>query len=238
MLYHLINLAGPAGARAARLDRAQGRHLGPGGVVPQVRAVLRPGGLLAGQDVEAARRALMKTGGRRPGWPSSATTRSTSRPRVRRGPRRARGPAQAAAAAGHHAPVRRGAVRRAGPLGDSRASTATSWPGTTRAARTTRTRRSGEEVRAAAGPTRSPGTAAPTRSSAWCAGPPRPRVARASGCSAGSARRRRQDRPHWVEAISSTVPTGFSPVSTPGGAPGVHDAQALGGPGHAPRTGH
>ena len=33
----------PAGARPVRLDRAQGRHLGPGGVVPQVRAVLRPG---------------------------------------------------------------------------------------------------------------------------------------------------------------------------------------------------
>ena len=43
MLFHLINLASEGGLVPVRLPGPAGDHLGPGGMVPQVGAVLRPG---------------------------------------------------------------------------------------------------------------------------------------------------------------------------------------------------
>ena len=163
MLFHLMNLAAAARARAVRLDRAEGRDLGPGGVVPQVGAVVRPRGPAgqpgcrgrpAGADEDRRRRAAGRAEPRRVP-PAGA--------RVRRRAGRPRRPAQAAATAGHDAPVRRGPVRRAGPVGRRRRVPRRSWPGTTRAARTTPRPRWATSSAPRRSRTRNPGIAARTR---------------------------------------------------------------------------
>ena len=150
MLYHLINLA-------ARLALVPFAWIGLKAVIWGLEEWYRKSelscdraGLLATQDVEAARRALMKTAGGSRLSELSHDAFHEQAQRVRRGPGRAGEPAQAAAAAGHDAPVRRGALRRAGPVGRRRRVRATSWRATTRAARTTRSTSVGDEFRSAA----------------------------------------------------------------------------------------
>ena len=77
-------------------------------------------GLLAGQDVEAARRALMKLAGGTVPVRAQPGRVPRAGARVRRGARPARLHTEDPAAAGEHAPVRGGAVRRARPVGDRR----------------------------------------------------------------------------------------------------------------------
>ena len=163
MLYHLIRLA----ARVAWMPIG---YLGLAAIIWGLEEWYRKSelscdraGLLAGQDVEAARRALMKTGGRLPDVRAQPRRVPPAGERVRRRARRARRPAEAAPAAGNPAPVRGGAVRRAGPLEQQRRLRATSWPATTPAARTTRRPRSPTRSSRRPAPTRSPGTAARIR---------------------------------------------------------------------------
>ena len=63
MLLFLIQLAAADRLDADRLYRPAGHHLGPGGVVPQVRAVLRPGRAAGRPGRGRGRRALMKLAG-------------------------------------------------------------------------------------------------------------------------------------------------------------------------------
>jgi len=70
-------------------------------------------GLLAGQDVDAARRALMKLAGGSQLSELNPDAFRRAGARIRRGARPAGQRAEAAAAAGQHPPVRRRAVRRA-----------------------------------------------------------------------------------------------------------------------------
>ena len=120
MLFHLINLA-------ARIAWMPIGYLGLRGIIWGLEEWYRKSevscdraGLLASQDVDAARRVLMKlAGGARivgaePGRLHGAGAR------LRRGPRRPRRPAEDPPAAGQHAPLRGGPLRRAEPVGSQR----------------------------------------------------------------------------------------------------------------------
>ncbi len=120
-------------------------------------------GLLACQDVPAARRALMKTAGG--STPGRAERRRVPRAgaRVRRGAGRAREPDQADADAGRRPTRSPWCGSPSLTAGPTRASTATSWPAITRAAMTTGTPRSATSSRRRARRIRTTGAGPPIR---------------------------------------------------------------------------
>ena len=143
-------------------------------------------GLLAGQDVDAARRALMKLAG---GPQLSELNPDAFREQAHEYdavPDLRDSDAQAAAAAGQHAPVRRRPVRRARPLGDERRRTSGSSAATTRGAPPTGTPRSAKRSATPPSPTRTRGAGRRTRWPASSAASPRPRPGRAAACSTAS----------------------------------------------------
>ena len=183
MLYHLVNLA-------ARIAWMPIGYLGIKGIIWALEEWYRKSelscdraGLLAGQDVAAARRALMKTaGGSRLAELSHDAFHQQAHeydavPDVREGLLKL---LQLQGTTHPFAVIRFAELDR----WPATASTSRSWRATTRAGKTTPTRRSATSSRRPPSPTRTPGAGQRTRSSAPCAASPRAPPAPASACSA------------------------------------------------------
>ena len=196
MLFHLINLA-------QRIAWMPIGYLGLRAIIWGLEEWYRKSelscdraGLLAGQDVDAARRALMKLAGGAHMSELSPDAFHQQAHEYDAVPDVGRACSSCCSCRG-----RRTRSRWCGSpswtAGPTAASTRASWPATTRAARTTARPRSAKRSSRPHGPTRSRGTVRRTRSSAWCAESPRPRPAQGNGCSAGSLA---------VAAMAMTIP--------------------------------